>query len=200
MDHSENSKYCDRILWQKRKKEKKDTRNSIFPERVEASAKLATNKASSQISVSTWVTGRFLAKRAKRLIFFINIFLTTDTIYKEDALCSTSSAKQSEDTSDASHKSTNLLPPPHSTSQGRFNIGGGAKEVWCFNSCMHRPPHCFLFFIPLPREEGFVVCANTTRSFTSNDSIFTILLNPKWISGTIALFFFSHRFPIKSKN
>lgn len=190
------TEYCDR----KEKKKKKDTRNSIFPERVEASAKLATNKASNQISVSTWVTGRFLAKRAKRLIFFINIFLMTDTIYKEDALCSTSSAKQSEDTSDASHKSTNLLPPPHSTSWGRFNIRGGAKEVWCFNSCMHSPPHCFLFFIPLPREEGFLICANTTRSFTSNGNIFTILLNPKWISGTIALFFFSHRFPVESKN
>lgn len=37
----------------------------------------------------------------------------TDSIYKEDALCSKSSARQSEDTSD---ESTNLLPPPHSTS------------------------------------------------------------------------------------
>ena len=43
------TEYCDR----KEKKKKKDTRNSIFPERVEASAKLATNKASNQISIST---------------------------------------------------------------------------------------------------------------------------------------------------
>lgn len=56
MDHSENSKYCDNIVTEivtEKKKRKKDTRNSIFPERVEASAKLATNKASNQISVST---------------------------------------------------------------------------------------------------------------------------------------------------
>lgn len=44
------TEYCDR---KEKKKKKKDTRNSIFPERVEASAKLATNKASNQISVST---------------------------------------------------------------------------------------------------------------------------------------------------
>lgn len=40
-------------MTEKKKRKRKDTRNSIFPERVEASAKLATNKASNQISVST---------------------------------------------------------------------------------------------------------------------------------------------------